>query len=556
MLVVYSAHGSPGASTTAVYLAAQWAASGTEVLLLEADPAGGSLSHSLGIQFTPGLASFVAAGLDVGGGNLIDHSQDVLFNNLHVMPSTSSPTGARQIVKWLEDRADEFRDVAEAGTAVIIDGGRIGADSASAELTARAAGVVVVARGDGSPTSLEHIGSLLTAEACGADVERCVVTVGDSPFSAEEWRERYDVKFCGAVREFAEVRGDLAAFLDRNKRKSKKWRLSLEEVAEALLPYAKPAKGGPRSRRAEAEPAEEPEPAAPSQPAEEPAPSPAAEEPAPVPAAAAGHPDAGDAHDPAGGEDLAEFPAAADPATAPDPALEPQHTSTVGEYGEAPPQPYQPPAPAAGHPAPTPGYPAYAPEAPPPYFESPPPPPEYAWYDAPLPVYDPQHPPHPPEPPWGGVPHEAPPGYGQHGAYAPTGAPGHPDQAYGAPQVHQPPPAPPAHPQQPQPGHPHPEQVPPEYAHPPQQYQQPDPHGQPPPPQQQPAPPAPPAPPQQAAEPQQPLHQPPHPAGRPAPPAPPAEPGIAPSGSFRDWAARLHGQAPPGTSTHGHGGVS
>ena len=399
MLVVYSAHGSPGASTTAVYLAAQWAASGTEVLLLEADPAGGSLSHSLGIQFTPGLASFVAAGLDVGGGNLIDHSQDVLFNNLHVMPSTSSPTGARQIVKWLEDRADEFRDVAEAGTAVIIDGGRIGADSASAELTARAAGVVVVARGDGSPTSLEHIGSLLTAEACGADVERCVVTVGDSPFSVEEWRERYDVKFCGAVREFAEVRGDLAAFLDRNKRKSKKWRLSLEEVAEVLLPYARPAKGGPRSRPAE-EP--QPEPAAPSQPAGEPSPSAAAEEPAPVPAATAGHPDAGDAHDPAGGDDLAEFPAAADPATAPDPAFEPQHTSTVGEYGEAPPPPYQPPVPAAGHPAPPPGDPVYAHEAPPPYFEPPPPPPEYAWYDAPLPVYDPQHPPHPSEPPWGG----------------------------------------------------------------------------------------------------------------------------------------------------------
>ena len=102
MLVVYSAHGSPGASTTAVYLAAQWAASGNEVLLVEADPGGGSLSHNLGIQFTPGLASFVAAGLDISGGNLIDHSQDVLFNNLHVMPSTSSPTGARQIVKWLE----------------------------------------------------------------------------------------------------------------------------------------------------------------------------------------------------------------------------------------------------------------------------------------------------------------------------------------------------------------------------------------------------------------------------------------------------------------------
>ena len=199
MLTVYSAHGSPGASTTAMYLAAQWASTGTEVLLIEADSGGGSLSHHLGIQFTPGSASFVAAGLTVSGGNLIDHSQDVLFNNLHVMPSTSSPTGAREIVRWWDERAGELCAISETEMAVIVDAGRITADSVAADLTAHAAGAVVVARGDSSPTGLEHIAAMLSAEACGAGVERFVVTVGDSPLSAEEWREKCDITLAGSI---------------------------------------------------------------------------------------------------------------------------------------------------------------------------------------------------------------------------------------------------------------------------------------------------------------------------------------------------------------------
>ena len=197
MLTVYSAHGSPGASTTALYLAAQWASTGTEVLLIEADPGGGSLSHHLGIQFAPGTASFVASGLPVRTGSLIDHSQDVLFSNLHVMPLTSSPTAARDIAKWFAARAGELRDVSENDMAVIIDGGRITADSAGADLTRFAAGVVVVAHGDSSRASLEHLGSLLDGETCGDSVERCVMTVGQSPLNEGEWLGTCDLTFCG-----------------------------------------------------------------------------------------------------------------------------------------------------------------------------------------------------------------------------------------------------------------------------------------------------------------------------------------------------------------------
>ncbi|MYC45756.1 MAG: hypothetical protein F4X49_09405 [Acidimicrobiia bacterium] len=393
MLTIYSAHGSPGASTTALYLAAQWASTGTEVLLIEADPGGGSLSHHLGVQFTPGSASFVASGLPVQGGNLIDHSQDVLFSNLHVMPLTSSPTGARQIVKWLGERAGDLRDVAEAEMAVIIDGGRITADSASADLTTFAAGVAVVARGDSSPSSLEHLGTLLSPDVCGDAVERCVVTVGDSPLSEEDWLERCDMTFCGAIRETEGVRGDLAAFLDRNKRKSKRWRVSLEQAAGRLLPMAKPAKGGvrPPSAAAPAEETsagEEPAPAAP------PPPAVAQVEPAYRPA-----PEVQDGL-PAG----TEFPAQPDP----------YHASPAAAYGDVPPQfdPHYPqaPVPPFGAPPAPDEYGQYPPGLYDPYVEpygeQPPEPPEHVYheapppfYEAPLPVYQPPQPPQPQQPP-------------------------------------------------------------------------------------------------------------------------------------------------------------
>ena len=610
MLTVYSAHGSPGASTTALYLAAQWASTGTEVLLIEADPGGGSLSHHLGVQFTPGSASFVASGLTVSGGNLIDHSQDVLFSNLHVMPSTSSPTGAREIVRWWDERAAELRAISEAEMAVVIDGGRITPESVAADLAAHAAGVVVVARGDTSRTGLEHIGSLLSAETCAEGVERCVVTLGDSPLSAEEWREKCDITFAGSIMDFEEVTGDLTAFLNRNKRKSKKWRVSLEEVAEKVLPYAKPsASDSSRSRR----------PAA----AEELL---ATEQPAPPPPAAAVEPAAAAAEpyeDYAAHEVHDEAPVAGTFAEAP-PQPGPYHGAPAEVYGQAPQpagDPYYQTAPASPYATaapPPPGYQQYAPDRQPAYFEPPPAATEHVYDEAPLPVYQPPpaaHEPPQPQQPGYQMPPELLAVYQQQDV-APPWAPTPQEQSPYPQQAYQQNPdlSPPYHQQQPPPG-PGPAQQPPHEA-PPAYQQQPQqpPHEAPPAYQQQPhqAPPAyqqpaqqpPQAPPayqqeapraaqpayqsqpsyqvseesapapqaaayQPQSQPQQPVYQAPAPPqqapppSQPAPPAPtphvetpPPRPDIAPSGSFRDWAMRLHAQAPHGTSTSGHGGVS
>lgn len=461
MLTVYSTQGSPGASTTAMHLAAHWALQGREVLLIEADPAGGSLSHNLGIQFTPGSASFVASGLPVQSNHLIDHAQDVLFENLHVMPAPASPTGARGIFDTFADFSEELRTISENEMAVIIDGGRITADTAASGLTTGAAGVVVVCRNNSQLPSLDHLRDVLAASPAGDGPQGCAVAVGKSPMSPEEWQESCGLTFCGSIEIVADMATDLSAYLARGKRKSKKWRASLEEVGEKLYPYAQPPVSN-RPRR---------------------------------PAAAAAPPDtevAGDAGQ-------------ATPAAA---TFDPAAQYPAG-YGQAPPE----------------GFPGYG-QAPP-------------MAPAPQPGY--------------GQSHYLPPTGWPADAQSPSG-PGYgeaPPEGFPADGQPTPPPYPPAqYPAQPY------EQQPGTYE------QQPGPY------EQQPQYPAQPGtyeqqptyeahePPQYPAQPyEQPAAQPEPPAQEAAHPQPPESespprPNMKPTGSFRDWAVKLHGSNAQDTTAH------
>lgn len=492
MLTVYSTQGSPGASTTAMHLAASWASEGREVLLIELDPAGGSLSHNLGIQFTPGSASFVAAGLPVLSNHLIDHAQDVLFENLHVMPAPASPTGARGIFNTFSDYAEDLRAISENEMAVIIDGGRMTADTAASELTTRAAGVVVICRNNSQLSSLEHLKDVLDTGSGGHGPAGCAVTVGKSPMDADEWLETCGLTFCGAIEIVSDMATDLSAYMARSKRKSKKWRASLEQVGEKLYPHAQPPPSGASHRSRSAAP---------------PAPN---------------------------GTDSAEGADAAAPIPAPAPSQDP------AGYGQSPIAPPEPP-PGSGSPVaatpgagygqshylpPTPesqpayGQPHYLPPAvgPEGYGQAPPllPPEDYTGYGQPVPP--PQHP----------TPYE---------------------QAYPAPQHPAPPyeQAPPPYEQaHPTPQYPPPPHEPPQHPAPP--YEQPQ---QPAPPYEQPQQPAPPyEPSQQPAPPHEQPQQPAAPYEQAPPMAAPVEavepgflptPNIQPTGSFRDWAIKLHG---------------
>ena len=540
MLTVYSTQGSPGASTTAMHLAAHWASEGREILLIEADPAGGSLSHNLGIQFTPGSASFVASGLPVQSNHLIDHAQDVLFENLHVMPAPASPTGARGIFNTFADFSEDLRTISENEMAVIIDGGRVTADTAASGLTTSAAGVMVVCRNNNQLPSLEDLRDVLAANHGGDGPQGCSVAVGKSPMSPEEWQENCGLTFCGSIEIVPDMATDLSAYLARSKRKSKKWRASLEEVGEKLYPYAQPpVSNRPRRPAAAAAPpdTEVSGDAGQATPAAAATFDPAAQDPAGYgqapPMAPARQPGHGQSHylPPTGW------------------AADPQNPSWPG-YGEAPPIP--PPE----------GFPAYGqPET----YEQPPQyPAQPGTYEQPAAYQQqPETYEQPPQYPAQPGTYEQPAAYQQQpGTYeqppqypAQPGTYEQPPQYPAQPGTYEQPPQYPAQPgtyEQPAAYQQQPEtyEQPPQYPAQPGTYEQPAAYQQQPGTYEQP--------PQYPAQPgtyEQPVAQPEPPAQEAAHPQPPEtesppRPNMKPTGSFRDWAVKLHGSNAQDMTAH------
>ena len=498
MLTIYSTPGSPGASTLAMHLAAYWASIGREILLIEADPAGGSISRNLGIQFTPGTASFVAADQPARSNHLIDHSQDVLFASLHVMPAPATPTGARGIFEVLCTCAEDLRRIAENEMAVIIDGGRLSAEMAASELTTAAAATVVVCRDNSQLSTIQNLTDSLASGADDDATAGYAVTVGKSPISDEEWQQSHGLTFAGSVETIPDIGTDnLSVFLSRTKRKNKKWLTSLEQVAETLYPYAQPPMSN-RSRLVGTEVADDGSQQTPAQT------EPVAGEPA--------------GYDPAL---LGEAPPMVpDERSAPYQAPAQVQPSPESPYGQ-PQSHYLPPTDSDWHSYPPPPVQPY--EQPPaqPYQQ-----PHAQPYEQP-PAQPYQQPPAQPyeQPP--AQPHQQPPAQ-------PYEQP--PQQPPAQPYEQQPPtaPPPPAQPHQPPLAHTYPQPHAQPYEQPPQQppaqpYEQPPGHTypQPPPPQEPPA-----AETHRTSESASMQHR--EPESAPAP-------AIAPTGSFRDWATKLHG---------------
>ena len=249
MLTVYSTNGSPGASTVAIYLAAQWASDDRQVLLVEADPAGGSLSQKLGMQYTPGTASFIAADKPATTDNLIEHAQDVLFSGLHLMPAPPSPAGASSIAEALYDLGDELRDVSESGTAVIIDAGRLNGAARTSQLATCASAVLVVSREGSQISSLEHLGGVLVNDAGLAGPLGMALCVGSSSLSKDEWKEHFGLNYVGGLELTLSATTDLSVFMAKGKRKARKLLSGLSKAGDALWEFACPAAAQERRPR-------------------------------------------------------------------------------------------------------------------------------------------------------------------------------------------------------------------------------------------------------------------------------------------------------------------
>ncbi|WP_018221368.1 P-loop NTPase family protein [Salinispora pacifica] len=157
LVVAASMSGAPGASTTALGMAALWPKH--PALLVEADPGGGVVAARFGLAQEPGLASLAAAarhGDNTDGA--APYVQQVPLG-LHVLVGPGAAETAAGAVSVLAGRADAVAGLAPS--VVVADAGRLYAHSPAWGLLRSTDAVVLVTWG--STEHLDHLDTRLPA---------------------------------------------------------------------------------------------------------------------------------------------------------------------------------------------------------------------------------------------------------------------------------------------------------------------------------------------------------------------------------------------------------
>ncbi len=176
-----------GVTTLALSLAATWPAE-RRVLLVEADPAGGTLAAGAGWPPEPSLVSLAAAARRGGDPNLVwDHCQQ-LPDGAAVLAGPPSVEHARTALTMLDPLLGRL---SELDADVLVDCGRLGLSSPLGRLWERSDRAVLVVR-----PRLADLQALATwLEASPFNGGRLgLVTVGDGPFADTEIVEALDVE--------------------------------------------------------------------------------------------------------------------------------------------------------------------------------------------------------------------------------------------------------------------------------------------------------------------------------------------------------------------------
>ncbi|MCH7586183.1 MAG: chromosome partitioning protein [Acidobacteria bacterium] len=189
-----SAHGSPGATTTALAFAATWPEH-RRCLLIEADPFGGVIGPRYRLGDTPGLSSLAA----VARGGL---DEETVWRNVQQLPGgvpvLVGPASAEEAHAVLADVAGVLTGwcTTQTDVDVIVDCGRIGPTSPTIELLVKADAVLVLARPrlDQIRPAAHRLSAL---KASG--VEASLLLVGDKPYGPDEVAVTLNVDVGGVI---------------------------------------------------------------------------------------------------------------------------------------------------------------------------------------------------------------------------------------------------------------------------------------------------------------------------------------------------------------------
>jgi hypothetical protein len=189
VIVLMGAGPSPGVTTLAMVATAVAAERG-EVLLVEADPAGGAVAGYAEIPWDPGLVSLAAASWGtVDRPALIAHAQPLGRAGVIVGPGTGQEATSALVALGAGFPAG----LARFGGTVVVDVGRMWPTSpATPVVSAAALAVVVVRQQARSPLGTGAAmakGAGLVAWLSSVEVRAAVVVVGDKPFGGRDVAE-------------------------------------------------------------------------------------------------------------------------------------------------------------------------------------------------------------------------------------------------------------------------------------------------------------------------------------------------------------------------------
>lgn len=196
VVAVASGKGSPGATTLALALALMWPrGEGRRVVLVEADPDGGTLHMRLGLRADPGLLTLASAarhGLDDA---LLRAHEQQLADGVGLLVGTAAPEQMRAALSSIGERLAQGL-ASQPDLDAVVDIGRASARSTAAEL-ARSAGITVLAA---RPRRDEVEGVAFRARdlaAIGSAVG--LVCIGTRPYLPAEFAEVAGIELIGVV---------------------------------------------------------------------------------------------------------------------------------------------------------------------------------------------------------------------------------------------------------------------------------------------------------------------------------------------------------------------
>jgi Flp pilus assembly CpaE family ATPase len=146
LIALASLKSSPGVTTSALALAGFWPGA-RQTCLVEADPAGGDVRSWYQIPGEPGLAGLATEARHRDDPGLLAAHAAELPGGLRVVTAPEGPDQARAAVELLaRDGAGLLRALAAAHTVTLVDLGRLGAASPSADLLPHADVLLLLAR--------------------------------------------------------------------------------------------------------------------------------------------------------------------------------------------------------------------------------------------------------------------------------------------------------------------------------------------------------------------------------------------------------------------------